>query len=116
MDRQKEIYGRFPRQVAADGGFASQTNLKAGKAYGIKDIAFAKRKGISILEMVKSTWVYKKLRNFRAGIEANISVLKRAFGLFRCAWSGWHGFVRCVRSAVVAYNLVAPGRLRIEQA
>ncbi len=116
MDRQKEIYGRFPRQVAADGGFASQTNLKAGKANGIKDIAFAKRKGISVLEMVKSTWVYKKLRNFRAGIEANISVLKRAFGLFRCTWSGWHGFVRFVRSAVVAYNLVILGRLRTEQA
>jgi len=116
MDRQKEIYGRFPRQVAADGGFASETNLRAGKANGIKDIAFAKRKGMSILEMVKSTWVYKKLRNFRAGIEANISVLKRAFGLFRCTWSGWHGFVRCVRSAVVAYNLVVLGRLRIEQA
>lgn len=112
MDRQEEIYGRYPRQVAGDGGFASETNLKAGKAKGIKDIAFAKRKGISILEMVKSTWVYEKLRNFRAGIEANISVLKRAFGLFRCSWSGWHGFVRCVRSAVVAYNLVVLGRLR----
>ncbi len=116
MDRQKEIYGRFPRQVAADGGFASEANLKAGKANGIKDIAFAKRRGISILEMVKSTWVYKKLRNFRAGIEANISVLKRAFGLFRCTWTGWHGFVRCVRSAVVAYNLLVLGRLKTSQA
>ena len=112
MDRQKEIYGRYPRQVAGDGGFASETNLKAGKSNGIKDIAFAKRRGISVVEMVKSTWVYKKLRNFRAGIEANISVLKRAFGLFRCPWSGWHGFVRFVRSAVVAYNLLVLGRLR----
>ncbi len=116
MDRQKEIYGRFPRQVAADGGFACETNLKAAKKHGIKDIAFAKRRGISILEMVKSRWVYKKLRNFRAGIEANISVLKRAFGLFRCTWSGWHGFVRCVRSAVVAYNMLVLGRLKTSQA
>jgi len=116
MDRQKEIYGRFPRQVAADGGFASEANLRAGKSNGIKDIAFAKRRGISVVDMVKSTWVYKKLRNFRAGIEANISVLKRAFGLFRCAWTGWHGFVRCVRSAVVAYNLVTLGRIKMDQA
>jgi IS5 family transposase len=116
MDRQKEIYGRFPRQVAADGGFASETNLEKGKGNGIKDIAFAKRKGMSVLEMVKSSWVYEKLRNFRAGIEANISVLKRAFGLFRCTWSGWHGFVRCVRSAVVAYNLLVLGRLKTSQA
>lgn len=112
MERQKNIYGRSPRQVAADGGFASKENVRDGKGLGIKDIAFAKRKGISISEMVKSTWVYKKLRNFRAGIEANISVLKRAFGLFRCTWTGWHGFVRCVRSAVVAYNLLLLGRLR----
>jgi hypothetical protein len=27
--------------------------------------------------MVKSRWVYRKLRNFRAGIEANISCLTR---------------------------------------
>jgi IS5 family transposase len=116
MDRQEQIFGRPPRQVAADAGFASEANLKAGKAEGIKDIAFAKRKGLSILEMVKSTWVYKKLRNFRAGIEANISVLKRAFGLFRCTWSGWDGFVRYVRSAIVAYNLLLLGRLKAPQA
>ena len=112
MKRQKDIYGRCPRQVAGDGGFASKDNVRDGKELGIEDIAFAKRKGISILEMVKSTWVYKKLRNFRAGIEANISVLKRAFGLFRCTWTGWYGFVRCVKSAVVAYNLLLLGRLR----
>ena len=112
MERQKDIYGRPPRQVAGDGGFASQDNVRIGKEMGIKDIAFAKRKGISISEMVRSMWVYKKLRNFRAGIEANISVLKRAFGLFRCTWTGWHGFTRCVRSAVVAYNLLVLGRLR----
>lgn len=60
MDRQKGIYGRCPRQVAADGGFASEINLTTGKSYGIKDIAFAKRMGISIPETAKSAWVYKK--------------------------------------------------------
>src|SRR5208283_3224457 len=57
MERQKNIYGRSPRQVAADGGFASKENVRDGKGLGIKDIAFAKRKGISISEMVRSTWV-----------------------------------------------------------
>jgi IS5 family transposase len=38
--------------------------------------------------MVKSRWVYRKLRNFRAGIEAGISCLKRAYGLARCTWRG----------------------------
>jgi IS5 family transposase len=48
--------------------------------------------------------VYRKLRNFRAGIEANISCLKRAFGL-RCTWRGLAHFTSYVWSSVVAYNL-----------
>lgn len=112
VDRQKEIFGRAPRQMAADGGFASADNLKIAKEKGIKDAMFAKRRGLSVLEMVKSLWVYKKLRNFRAGIEANISRLKRAFGLDRCNWTGWTGFKKYVWSALVSYNLLVLGTLR----
>ena len=62
--------------------------------------------------MVKSRWVYRKLRNFRAGIEANISCLKRAFGLARCTWRGLAHFKAYVWSSVVAYNLALFSRLR----
>lgn len=62
--------------------------LVKAKGLGIKDVAFARRKGLSVLEMAKSRWVYKQLRNFRAGIEANISRLKRSFGLSCCDWTG----------------------------
>ncbi len=110
MDRQKEIYGRVCRQVAADGGFASVDNLKAAKEGGVKDVAFAKRKGLSVLEMVKSQWVYRKLRNFRAGIEAGISTLKRAFGLSRCTWTGWDGFCQYVDSAIASFDLLLIAR------
>jgi transposase, IS5 family len=112
LERQEELYRRPPRQVAADGGFASRDNLRDAKSKGIADISFSKRKGISVLEMVRSSWVYKKLRNFRAGIEAGISVLKRAFGLTRCTWSGWAGFKQYVRSAIVSYNLLTLARLK----
>ena len=112
LERQEELFGRPPRQVAGDGGFASRENLEKAKARGIKDVSFSKRKGISVLDMVKSSWVYKKLRNFRAGIEANISVLKRAFGLTRCTWSGWDGFRQYVRSAIVSYNLLVLARIK----
>ena len=54
---------------------------------------------------MKSRWVYRKLRNFRAGIEANISCLKRAYGLSRCTWKGLDHFKAYVWSSVVAYNL-----------
>jgi transposase, IS5 family len=113
LDRQHELYRKTPRQVAADGGFASRDNLKEAKEKGISDVSFSKRRGIQVLEMVRSSWVYKKLRNFRAGIEANISVLKRAFGLTRCTWSGWAGFKQYVRSAIVSYNLLTLARLKI---
>jgi transposase, IS5 family len=103
--RQKDIYGKMPRQVSADGGFASKNNLAAAKELKIKDVVFAKKRGLSVLDMAKSAWVYKKLRNFRAGIEANISTLKRAFGLDRCNWKSWEGFCRYVWSSIVSYNL-----------
>ena len=113
LERQQHLLGRMPRQVSADGGFASKDNLAFAKANQVKDAAFAKRRGLSVLAMVKSQWVYKQLRNFRAGIEAGISVLKRAFGLDRCTWSGWDGFKQYVWSSVVSYNLLAMARTRL---
>jgi IS5 family transposase len=68
-------------------------------------MAFHKKSGLGIAEMVRSRWVYRKLRNFRAGIEADISRLKRAYGLARCTWRGFGHFRAYVWSAVVAYNL-----------
>jgi transposase, IS5 family len=113
LERQEKLFQRVPRQVAADGGFASVDNLRQAKKRGVTDVSFSKRKGLSVLEMVKSTWVYKKLRNFRAGIEAGISTLKRAFGLTRCTWSGWDGFCQYVRSAIASYNVMLLARLLI---
>jgi IS5 family transposase len=113
IERQERFYDRPPRQVSADGGFASQDNLREAKSRGIKDVAFAKRKGLSVLEMVKSSWVYKQLKNFRAGIEANISRLKRSFGFSRCDWTGWLGFQQYVWSALVSYNLLVLARLKM---
>ena len=64
---------RPPLQISADGGFASKDNVKSAKLRGVKDVCFGKPCGMKITDMVKSTWVYKKLRNWRAGIEAVIS-------------------------------------------
>jgi len=113
MDRQQDIFKRAPRQAAGDGGFASAENLDKAKEMGIKDVCFSKGKGLDILDMVKSKWVYKKLRNFRAGIEAGISTLKRSFGLSRCTWRGWDGFRRYVTSAAASFNVLMLARLLI---
>jgi IS5 family transposase len=100
-----------PRQAAADGDFATRGNLDTAKA-GVSDMAFHKKAGLRIEDMVRSEWVYRKLRNFRAGIEAGISYLKRAYGLARCTWRGLDHFKAYVWSSVVAYNLVLFIRLK----
>ncbi|MFK3969064.1 ISNCY family transposase [Ensifer adhaerens] len=111
LERHIAFYGHAPRQAAADGGFATRNNLATAKAWGVRDMAFHKKAGLRIEDMVKSNWVYRKLRNFRAGIEAGISCLKRAYGLARCTWRGLDHFKSYVWSSVVAYNLVLLTRL-----
>ncbi|HEX6825062.1 MAG TPA: ISNCY family transposase [Nitrospiraceae bacterium] len=108
--RQREIFGRVPRQVSFDGGFASGRNLTTIKDMGVEDVVFTKRCGMSLAEMVKSTWVYRCLRNFRAGIEGTISFLKRVFGLDRCTWSGFGSFKAYVCGSVLACNLLVLAR------
>ena len=108
--RQKEIYGRVPRQASLDGGYASKSNLAAAKALGVQDICFSKKRGLEISEMVKSTWVYRRLRNFRAGVEGIISYLKRAFNLDRCTWKGHLSFGSYVWASVVSANLLTLAR------
>ena len=112
LDRQIARRGAPPRQTAADGGYASRDNLKQAKARGVQDVAFHKKCGIAVADMVKSQWVYRRLRNFRAGIEAGISVFKRAYGGARCIWRGLDHFKAYIWSAVVAHNLMLFARLK----
>jgi IS5 family transposase len=112
LDRHIDHFGCAPKQLAVDGGYASRENLAAAKARGVEDVAFHKKRGMRIEAMVRSQWVYRQLRNFRAGIESGISCLKRAYGLSRCTWRGLTHFKSFVWSSVVAYNLVLMARLK----
>jgi len=40
---QRDVYGKVPRQMCFDGGFASRANLADIKALGVEDVAFYKR-------------------------------------------------------------------------
>src|SRR6201987_3344307 len=104
LERHIAFYGKPPRQAAADGGYASRANLTQAKPHGVRDMAFHKKSGLRIEDMVKSRWIYRKLRNFRAGIEAGISCLKRAYGLARCTWRGLDHFKTYVWAPVVGFN------------
>jgi IS5 family transposase len=113
LDRQKDIYGRYPLKVSLDGGFASKSNLKSAKGKGIKDVCFAKGKGLKEEDMCRSNYVYKMMRKFRAGIESSISWLKRSFELWRCLWKGLTSFKSYVWSAIVSANLLTIARKQL---
>jgi len=110
LERHKEIYGHYPLKAALDGGFASKKNLESAKGKGIKDVCFAKKRGLEEEDMCRSTWVYKRLRRFRAGIESGISWLKRCFGFARCMWKSLPSFHSYVWAAVVSANLLTLAR------
>ena len=106
LDRHLEIYGHYPLKVALDGGFASKANLDSAKGKEIKDVCFAKKRGLEEEQMCRSAWVYKRLRRFRAGIESGISWLKRCFGLDRCTWKSLPAFKSYVWASIVSANLI----------
>jgi len=114
LNRHDQVYGRYPLKVALDGGFASKKNLEWAKSKKIKDVCFAKKRGISVERMCRSDYVYKRLRRFRAGIESAISWLKRCFGLDRCTWKSLASFHSYVWASVVSANLLTMARRSIE--
>lgn len=114
VERQREIFGRVPKEVAFDGGFASKDNLADIKEMGVEAVSFSKRRGLAIKEMVGSTRLHRILKNFRAGVEAWISFLKRSFGLRRCIWRGLSSFKTYVWGSVIAANLLTLARHQLE--
>jgi transposase, IS5 family len=114
VERVGSVLGRLPKQVSFDGGFSSKANVEEIKKLGVADVVFSKHVGLDILEMAKSEWVFRKLRNFRAGIEAGISFLKRTFGLSRCRWRGFDSFGAYVWGSVLSCNLLVLARRLIE--
>jgi IS5 family transposase len=114
LERHIKQYGKAPKDLATDGGYASLANLNKAKGLGVQNVAFHKKRGLSIEAMTGQRWLYYKLKRFRAGIEAGISYLKRCFGLSRCNWKGLAHYKAYVWSSIFAHNLVVFGRLRPE--
>lgn len=113
LRRHRRLFGEVPRQAAFDGGFASKDNLALAKSLGVEDVAFHRKNGLHIDEMVRSAWVFRRLRDFRSGIEGCISTLKRAFHMDRCAWRSFESFRAYVWNCVTSFNLIVFARRRL---
>ncbi len=105
IDRLKERYDVHPEEIATDGGFASKHNYDYAVGKGIKKVLFTKKCSAKMVELVKTSRAYKRLKKFRAGIEGCISAAKRSYGLSRCTWKGWRSFQSYVWLGVIAFNL-----------
>jgi transposase, IS5 family len=92
------VTGRTPDAVVGDRGFGTTANDQAMEALGVKRVGLQRTgtpgKARLALERTRR---FRRLRNWRVGIEARISHLKRAFGLRRtrlrrlggtCTWVG----------------------------
>lgn len=104
IDRLMGHYGKSPKNVAADGGYASKNNLQGAVDQGIVNVVFNKIVG-SMNNVVSSKNMQTRLKKWRSGIEATISNFKRGFEIYRCNWKGWENFCSKVFWSVIAYNI-----------
>lgn len=111
LDSHKKLFSQLPHSTIADGGYASAENACKARDEGVTRAVFHKRTGLGYHEMGVKKKTLRKLRDFRAGIEGNISELKRAFGLSKANWKNQDGFDAFVWSGVLAYNLIRMCRL-----
>ena len=113
ITEHKEFFGQAPQQAAFDGCFASEGNRDFAKIQGVAELTFSKNRSMDISSLVSSKRIHKALRNFRAGIEANISLLKRVFGWERIFDKGEHSFAAAIQAGAVAFNLFLLARIHL---
>lgn len=104
LNKVIDDYNIIPRDSVTDGGYATIANSIFAQQKGIINIVFNKVVG-SLQNIVSSANMEKRLQKWRSGIEANISNLKRGFGLNRCNWKGFNHFCSKVLWSVIGYNI-----------
>jgi transposase, IS5 family len=106
VERVMALTGRPPGSVAADRGFGTAANDQAVEALGVKRVGLQRTgtpgKARLALERTRR---FRRLRNWRVGIEARISHLKRSFGLRRTRLRRLGGARTWVGLGIFAYNL-----------
>jgi transposase, IS5 family len=106
VQRVVTVTGRPPGTVVADRGFGTAANDQAVEALGVKRVGLQRNgtPGKARLALER-TRAFRRLRNWRVGIEARISHLKRSFGLRRTRLRRLGGARTWVGLGIFAYNL-----------
>jgi IS5 family transposase len=106
VERVVAVTGRPPGTVVGDRGFGAAANDQAMEALGVTRVGLQRngRPGTARLALER-TRRFRRLRNWRVGIEARISHLKRSFGLRRTRLRRLGGARTWVGLGIFAYNL-----------
>jgi transposase, IS5 family len=84
VDRVAQVTGRVAATVAGDRGFGTAANDRALAERGVARIGLQRKGRLSPSRAgLERTRAFRRMRNWRVGIEARISQLKRGFGLRR---------------------------------
>jgi IS5 family transposase len=106
VERVAAVTGRPPRTVVGDRGFGTAANDRVLAERGVKRIGLQRKGRLSAARAaLERTRAFRRLRNWRVGIEARISHLKRGFGLRRTRLRRLPGARIWVGLGIFAYNL-----------
>jgi transposase, IS5 family len=106
VKRVARLTGRVPHTVAGDRGFGTAANDRELAELGVARIGLQRKGTLSAARAAQErTRRFRRLRNWRIGIEARISHLKRGFGLRRTRLRRLAGARTWVGLGVFAYNL-----------
>jgi IS5 family transposase len=82
VERVAKVTGRVAGTVVGDRGFGTAANDRALADRGVKWIGLQRKGTVSAARaQLERTRGFRRMRNWRIGIEARISHLKRSFGL-----------------------------------
>jgi IS5 family transposase len=108
----EETFGMKPDVLAGDKGFYESMEKLTELSEDIETVSICKKGRRNEEEREReSSDAFMAGQRFRAGIEGTISVLKRAFKLFRCLFKGFKNYAASVGCAVFCHNLVVLTRL-----
>jgi len=106
VTRVAQRTGRLAATVVADRGFGTAANDRALAAVGVARVGVQRKGRLSATRaQLERTRAFRRLRNWRVGIEARISRLKRSFGLRRTRLRRRAGATIWAGLGIFAYNL-----------
>jgi IS5 family transposase len=106
VTRVAQVTGRVAGTVVGDRGFGTTANDRALVQLGVERIGLQRKGTLSAARAtLERTRAFRRMRNWRVGIEARISHLKRSFGLRRTRLRRLGGARTWAGLGIFAYNL-----------